>query len=80
MEQHSQVLTTQVEFEGQTYEASYFIENGIIHANIDGRMLQTPLTAVDASRTVQIILRGHLLQTHRKSQKRDQWFGTLSFS
>lgn len=75
MEQHSQVLTTQVEFEGETYEASYFIEHGVIHANIEGRFLQTPLSGVDAAHTVQAVLKGHLLQTHRKSQQRDQWLG-----
>jgi hypothetical protein len=75
MEQHSQVLTTLVDFEGETYEASYFIEHGIIHANIDGRIIQTPLSSVDATQTVQAVLRGYLLQTHRKAQQRNSWSG-----
>ncbi|KFL29478.1 hypothetical protein JP75_20600 [Devosia riboflavina] len=73
MEQHSQVLTTEVEFDGNSYTATYFVEHGIIHANIDGRLVHAPLTQEEAQRTVQAMLTGHLLQTHRKSAQRDSW-------
>lgn len=75
MEPQSQVLTAEVEFEGETHQASYYVENNIIHAHIGGRLMSTPLTNVAAERTVQALLSGYLLQTTRKRQQMADWLG-----
>ena len=73
MEHQSQVLTTEVEFEGQIHSASYYVENDIIHANIGGRFMSVPLNGPSAKSAVQTLLRGHLLQTQRSARQRSHW-------
>lgn len=73
MERQSTVQTTSVTFEGQTYSASYFVENNIINANIGGRVMMTPLGPNGAEKTVQTLLTGHLLQNARKSRHAGSW-------
>jgi hypothetical protein len=63
MERESQILTTEVEFEGESYSATYYVEHNIIHAHIGGRLMSTPVAHVPAERTVQALLQGHLLQS-----------------
>ena len=75
MEPQSQVLTTEVAFEGETHPASYYVEHNIIHAQIGGRLMSTPLTYVPAERTVQVLLLGHLQQTTRKRRQLVDWLG-----
>ncbi len=62
MDTQSKVLTADLEFEGKIYTASYFLERDIIHANIDGRVLMTPLGASPANETVRVLLLEWLLE------------------
>lgn len=73
MEQQSQVLTTEVEFEGEIHSASYYVEHDVIHANIGGRLMSTPLTGISAKCAVQVLLQGYLLQAQRKARQRSSW-------
>lgn len=56
MDTQSQVLTTEVEFEGKTFTASYFLERDIIHANIEGRLYTAALRDRSADETVRGLL------------------------
>lgn len=67
MEPHSMVLTAEVEFEGQKYTATYYIEQDAIYANVEGRLISTALTALSAEQTVKSLLLGYLLQSHPKN-------------
>lgn len=76
MEGKSIVLTTQVEFEGNSYSATYFVnDDDVVHANIGGKVLLTPLAMRSAEKVVQALLTGHLLQQTRKSRNAGKWSG-----
>ncbi|CAN7558070.1 hypothetical protein [Devosia sp. LjRoot3] len=62
MDTQSQVLTVEVEFEGQTYTASYFLEQDIIQANIEGRLFTAVKGDGAADDTVRALLLEWLLQ------------------
>lgn len=76
MDTQSQVLTTEVEFEGKTYTASYFLERDIIHANIEGYDVMTPLGAGTAEETVQTLLLEQLLTDHPPTNPPESWLDT----
>ncbi len=73
MEMQSQVFDVEVEFDGQTHKAAYFVENDIIHAQVEGKMIVSPLGAVPASRTVKALIMGQLLQMKRRHKQRVTW-------
>lgn len=73
MEMQSQVFDVEIEFDGQTHRAAYFVENDIIHAQVEGKLLVSPLGAVPASKTVKALITGQLLQMKRKHKQRVNW-------
>ena len=73
MEPNSTVLEASVQFEGETYTAAYFIEHGIIHANIGGRTLMAPFVSDSAEKIVETLLIGNLAQVTRKTSNLSQW-------
>lgn len=73
MEMQSQVFDVEVEVDGRTHQAVYFVENNIIHAQVEGKLIVSPLGAMPASDTVRALLRGQLLQMKRKHQQRVIW-------
>jgi hypothetical protein len=76
MERESVVLEVEVQHEGNTYRASYFVEGETIHASVGGRMLVAPLASKPAADTVRTLLTGHLVQQSRKIRHSSLW-GTL---
>lgn len=54
------VLEVAVTHEGAEHKASYFIENGVIHANINGKNLRLPHGHVPVEQTVRAVLIGML--------------------
>ena len=73
MEMQSQVFDVEVEFDGQTHKAAYFVENGVIHAQVEGKLIVSPLGAVPASKTVKALITGQLLQLKRRHKQRISW-------
>lgn len=69
MDIQSQVLTVELDFEGQTYIASYFLEQDIIQASIEGRLFTAVKGAVPAEDTVRALLLEWLLQNTSKSRE-----------
>jgi hypothetical protein len=61
MDTQSRVLTVEIEFEGQNYTASYFLEQDIIHASIEGRLFTTIKGAGPAEETVRALMLESLL-------------------
>ena len=68
MDTQSQVLTVEVEFEGQTYTASYFLEQDIIQAIIEGRLFTVVKGASPAEDTVRALMLEWLLQNTVRSK------------
>lgn len=76
MERKSIILETRVDFEGQSYAASYFVDtDGIIHANIGGKVMLAPTALLPAESVVKSLLTGHILQHSRKERLAEDWFG-----
>jgi hypothetical protein len=73
MERQSQVFDVEVEFDGQLHKAAYFVENHVIHAQIEGKLIVSPLGAVPAAKTVKALVTGQLLQMKRKHSQRVSW-------
>lgn len=57
-ERHSIVQTVEVTHGGDTYSASYFVEQDIIHARIGERILLSPVGGTRPSETVKALLTG----------------------
>lgn len=68
MDTQCQVLSVDVEFEGSTYTASYFLEQDIIQANIEGRLFTTVKGTGPAKETVRALLFEWLLQNTVRSK------------
>lgn len=67
------VLETQIEFAGAIHKAAYFVENGVIHADIDGKTMLLPVGQIPPDQTVQSMLRGHLFRLGTRSKRVAAW-------
>ncbi|MGV8950874.1 MAG: hypothetical protein ACOH2M_07195 [Cypionkella sp.] len=63
----------EITLEGVPHKASYFVEHGVIHAHIDGRLLLSPLNGGDAAAMVAALLKGRATQEARKSRQAGMW-------
>lgn len=75
MEQENMVLDVSVELDGQTYTASYFIENGVIHANIADCTYRVPLGPTPPRETVRSLLTERLRRHNFRQEMTHKWFG-----
>jgi hypothetical protein len=73
MERQSMVQTVEVAQDRTVHSAPYFIEAGVINAEIGGRIILCPLGGVPAADTVRTLLAGHLLQQARKMDYARLW-------
>ena len=73
MEMQSQVFDVEVEFDGEVHKAAYFVENDVIHARVEGKLIVSPLGAVPAAKTVKALITSQLLQMKRKHKQRVTW-------
>lgn len=69
----SVVLDVDVEHEGQTHRATYFVEGDVVHARVGGRVLASRLGGSDAQEKVRTLLMGHLLIEARKARQAISW-------
>lgn len=67
MDTQSQILTAEVEFEGKTYRAPYFLEGDLIEANIEGRLVTTTSDGRPAEEIVRALMLEWLLQNTVRS-------------
>lgn len=72
-DRQSVVLDVAVEHEGQTHKATYFVEGDVVHAQVGGRVLASPLGGGDAQQKVRTLLLGHLLLESRKARQAASW-------
>jgi hypothetical protein len=56
---------------GQSITAHYFVENGVIHANIAGRTLLSPVGNCSPRNTVKALLTSYMLQRSRRNVGRN---------
>lgn len=73
MEPQSQVFDIVVDVDGEAHKATYYVENNVIHAMINGRVMVSPVGVVPAAETVKSLLMGQLLQNRRRHDQRRQW-------
>jgi hypothetical protein len=71
MEQESVVGTLSADIAGESITAHYFVENGVIHANIAGRTLLSPVGNCSPRDTVRALLTSYVLQRSRRNEGRD---------
>ena len=60
MQRHSIILQVVVQFDGEPHTAAYFVERDVIHAQVGGRVIVTPLLGTDPAETVKAQLLGYL--------------------
>ncbi|MBJ6986908.1 hypothetical protein [Devosia sp. MC521] len=46
MDEENQIHEVEVSRNGTTYKATYFVENAMIHANINGKMVSKTITTI----------------------------------
>jgi len=73
MERYSQVLEVQIEQDGSTHRASYFVEGNTIHASIVGKIVAVPVGPRSAADTVKSLLSGYLAQRSRRRALGARW-------
>lgn len=73
----SMVHQVEIRRGGQTYVAAYFIEHGIIHAQVGERFLMAPMGAMPAESTVRILLEGQLRRAGRRVDLGRHWGAAL---
>lgn len=73
MQQASMIHEVEVTVEGVPHKASYFVEHGVIHAHLGGRMLLSPLNGGDAASMVVALLKGRAAHDARKSRQAGMW-------
>jgi hypothetical protein len=71
MERESVVGTVSADIPGQSITAHYFVENGVIHANIAGRTLLSPVGNCSPRNTVKALLTSYMLQRSRRNVGRN---------
>lgn len=65
---HVTIRVVEVEQAGKRHQATYFVEDGIIHANIGGSIKRLPVIySVPPELTVQSLLAGHIVHEARKA-------------
>ncbi|QQR38044.1 hypothetical protein [Devosia rhizoryzae] len=75
MERVSQVLDVTIEQDGQRHHASYYVERDVIHAQIEGKVMEMPLGRKPAAETVKGLLSGFWIQRTRQLRHVSAWAG-----
>ncbi|WP_332700541.1 hypothetical protein [Devosia sp.] len=70
------VQTVEVTHDGKIHRASYYVENNVIHARMDGHMMLSPLGNASAADTVKALLTEHLIQRRRVMSQAKRWLST----
>lgn len=66
--EHGRIRVVEIEQAGKRHQATYFVEDGIIHANIGGSIKRLPVIhSVAPELTVQSLLAGYVVQQSRKA-------------
>lgn len=73
MHEESRVHKVEVTEQGTVYRADYYIENGIIVANLNGKTIRVPIGLTDPHKTVRALLAAHVQRGARLSNQRDEW-------
>jgi hypothetical protein len=76
MEQECLVQTVEITYASDVHCASFYVENGIIHAQIDDHTLLSPLGNVPAADTVRALLTEHLVQQRRVTNQAKRWLSS----
>jgi hypothetical protein len=66
--EHATIRVVEVEQAGKRHQATYFVEDGVIHANIGGIIKRLPVIhSVAPELTVQSLLAGYVVHQARKA-------------
>lgn len=58
---------------GKTHKASYFVEYGILHANLGGRIVRLSIDTDQSEETVRRLLLGHIQTKAWKQRMAERW-------
>jgi hypothetical protein len=64
---HCRICVAEVERAGERHQAAYFVERGVIHASISGKIRQIPVSDLAPEIAVQRLLLGHLYDRARRA-------------
>lgn len=73
MHPQCKVQSVEVVDNGTAYTADYFVENGIIVASVDKKIVRVPVGFVDPHKTVRALLTASIHRTARLAKNRDEW-------
>ncbi|MBE7734426.1 hypothetical protein [Devosia faecipullorum] len=74
MDQENVVQDVSVEIDGQIHTASYFVENGTIHANLGNQTYLLPIGPVPANEAVKSLIAGTLRRRGFRATLARKWF------
>ncbi len=74
MEREGLVQDVEINLDGQTHTATYFIENGTIHASLDNKIYLLPLGPVPASDVVKNLMAEKLRRKGFRETLARRWF------
>lgn len=75
MDRESVVFEAAVDYFGQIHTATYYVEHGIVHAHIAGRIIPNPVADDGAEATVKRLLVGHAIKARRRADIARRWTG-----
>lgn len=73
MQQESIVREVAIVDAGEVHRASYFVENGTLHAHVGGRVIRLSIGADHSELTVRRLLAGHVQIKDWKRKMAERW-------
>lgn len=73
MRQESVVQEVAIVDGGEIHKASYFVENGILHANVGGKIIRLHVDADQSEETVRRLLLGHVQTKAWRQRMAERW-------
>lgn len=74
MEREGLVQDVEIDVDGQTHRATYFIDNGTIHASVDSKIYLLPLGPGPASDTIKSLMAEKLRRKGFRETLARKWF------
>ncbi|QDZ11590.1 hypothetical protein [Devosia ginsengisoli] len=75
MQEESIVRDIEISDGRQVHKASYYVENGMLHARIGGKMISLVTGAETSDEAVRRLLSGHIQTKAWRQRLAERWFG-----
>lgn len=78
MTRSQMVHKVEITDQGASAKATFYVEHGIIHANIEGKMVALPCIGDDAEGVVRALLTEHIVAQSIRARQNDASQGTIA--